>query len=58
MKEYQAEMKNTGYGEKSSHMIHTFIFANRIVAEKTSRSKIGVISPQKMMETVAVHLKP
>ena len=41
-------MKNTGWGEKTFHMIHTFIFANRVVGENTSRgviaSKTGVIS--------------
>jgi len=62
MKEYQVKMKNTGWGEKTFHMIYTFIFANKVVAENTSCgvivSKTSVIPPENMVETLALHLKP
>jgi len=55
-------MKNTGWGEKTFHMIYTFIFANKVVAENTSCgvivSKTSVIPPENMVETLALHLKP
>ncbi|NOZ54430.1 MAG: acyl-CoA thioesterase [Gammaproteobacteria bacterium] len=53
---YTLKMEITGWDEKSFKMLHTFLVADRVVAEGTSQgviiSKSGAISPEDVMKTV------
>ena len=59
---YTIKMEVTGWDEKSFKMLHTFIVADRVVAEGTScgvkLSKTGVIPPCEVMKRVESYLKP
>ena len=54
---YRVRMEVTGWDERNFHMLHTFLVADRVVAEGTSKGVIyskknGVIPPQQVMDTV------
>jgi len=58
---YHVKMDVTSWDERTFHMLHTFIVADRIVAEGTSKGVIyskreGVIPPERVMETVEQYL--
>ncbi len=57
---YTIKMEITGWDEKSFKMLHTFIVAERIIAEGTSCGVIlstsGVIPPDEVMKKVASRL--
>ena len=57
---YEVLMEVIGWDEKAFHMRHTFVVADRVVAEGTSQgvivSKNGVVPPIEVMREVNQHL--
>lgn len=62
LQKYTVTMAVTGWDERSFDMLHTFLVADRVVAEGTSKGVIyskkdGVIPPARVMETVEQYLQ-
>ncbi len=60
---YKVQMEVTGWDNRNFDMLHTFLVGGRVVAEGTSKGVIyskkeGIITPERVIETVESYLKP